>query len=164
MKKKEKILIYSSIVFVVFLVLANFLFAPVGDVGGGVLTPGGRGVLTPGYWNLDGSSLVPGKSTYTIDSSYIRYPLRNADADTPLTISDYFLTVDTTTSSIAITLPTAVSNSGLEFVVKKIDASANEVYINTTSSQKIDGLSSSTITSQWSYVSLISDGSNWLKK
>ena len=51
--------------------------------------------------------------------------------------------VNATAGNIAITLPTAVSVNGREFVIAKVDATANTVTIATTSSQTIDGASNS---------------------
>jgi hypothetical protein len=64
--------------------------------------------------------------------------------------------------AFAITLYTAVGNTGNRVTVKKTDSSANAVTINTTSSQTIDGDTSRAISTQWTSLTLVSDGSNWM--
>ncbi len=158
----------------------------------GVLTPSGRGnggILTPSLWTLSGLSLVPWNSSYIIGSSLFDAVFRSVTitsstvmnsvlvsgsfarnttstaTSTTLTTSNYFVAVDAATSSVNITLPSATSSAGSEFTIKKIDVTTSTVFVLTsTSSQTIDGVASSTISSQWSSVSVISNGSNWLKK
>lgn len=155
-------------------------------VNAGVLTPSGRsnsGVLTPSLWTLSGLNLIPGNSSYIIGSSVFdgvfksvtspsisltgsfSRPTTSTATSTTLTTSNYFVAVDAATSSVTVILPSATSSTGMEFVIKKVDASSTLVFVNTsTSTQTIDGAASSTISSQWASVSVISNGSNWLKK
>lgn len=70
---------------------------------------------------------------------------------------------DAGVANISYVLPSAVTNVGRELIVKKIDSSANTVTINTTGGQTIDGLSSQTLTDQWSVFTFKSNGSNWFK-
>jgi len=66
------------------------------------------------------------------------------------------------TSTVTLTLPTAVGNSGLEFVVKKTGASGT-INITSVSSQTFDGAASPlAISTQWHIARIMSDGSNWL--
>jgi hypothetical protein len=70
----------------------------------------------------------------------------------------------TTTGEITVTLPTAIGVAGREFTIKKIDSNST-LSIATTSSQTIDGSDSPLlITEQWTSMTLISDGNNWLIK
>lgn len=62
--------------------------------------------------------------------------------------------------SITITLPTAASITGREYIIKKTDF-ANTIAIATTSSQLIDLALSYQLLLQGKSVVLISDGSNW---
>lgn len=70
---------------------------------------------------------------------------------------------DASVGNISYVLPSAVTNVGRELIVKKIDSSANTVTINTTGGQKIDGISSQTLTDQWSVFTFKSNGSNWFE-
>lgn len=67
---------------------------------------------------------------------------------------------DTTSGIFTITLPTAVSNSGLVYTIKKINT-GNTLTIATTSSQTIDGGTTASITVRYTSIDLISDGANW---
>jgi len=60
------------------------------------------------------------------------------------------------------TLPTAVGNRGLTFIVKKNDAAAGTITIDTTGGQTIDGATTYVLTVQYESVTLISDGTNWM--
>lgn len=76
--------------------------------------------------------------------------------------TDYTLTGDATSAAFTITLPTAASVAGKIYVIKKIDASGNAVTVGTTSSQTIDGSTTYSLASQWKYVTVQSNGSNWI--
>ncbi|MFC8008939.1 hypothetical protein [Streptomyces cinereoruber] len=67
-----------------------------------------------------------------------------------------------TTAAFAITLPTAVGIAGQTYMIKKTDVSSNAVTVQTTSSQTIDGSTTYVLASQYKYVTVISDGSNWM--
>jgi hypothetical protein len=79
-----------------------------------------------------------------------------------LTTSDHTATGDATSAAFSLTLPTAVNCAGREYIIKKIDASANAVTVATTSSQTIDGSTTYALSTQWKYVSVQSNGSNWI--
>lgn len=82
-------------------------------------------------------------------------------ANYTLTGSDTLALGDATGGTFTFTLPTAVSNSGKVYQLKKIDSSTNAVAINTTSSQTIDGVTSASLANQWEMIEVISDGTNW---
>jgi hypothetical protein len=63
-------------------------------------------------------------------------------------------------SSTTFTLPTAAGNNGLSYIITRVGTGA--VTVATVSSQTISGLSSLSITSQWSSVTVKSNGSNWI--
>lgn len=52
--------------------------------------------------------------------------------------SDYYLYCDTSSNSITVTLPSAASVGGKQFVIKKIDA-ANTVTVNPSGADTIEG-------------------------
>ena len=78
------------------------------------------------------------------------------------TATDEIITGDATSAAFNITLPTAVSVSGIRYTVKKIDSSGNAVTVNTTSSQTIDGSTTYVLSAQYKYATFVSNGSNWL--
>ena len=76
--------------------------------------------------------------------------------------SDQIVTGDATSAAFTITLPTAVSKDGQTFTIKKIDASAYAVTVGTTSSQTIDGSTTYSLPTRYKYVTVVSDGANWI--
>jgi len=67
----------------------------------------------------------------------------------------------TTGGSIALTLPSAVSISGLMFTVKNLNGS-NAIVITPVSAQTVDGAATYTVpATNNAYVQIVSDGSNW---
>jgi len=55
-----------------------------------------------------------------------------------------------------------VFKDGQTFTIKKIDASGNAVTLGTTSSQTIDGSTTFSLPTQYKYVTVVSDGANWI--
>ena len=77
-----------------------------------------------------------------------------------LTANDF--TVDCTSGTFAITLPTAASITGRIYVIN--NSGAGTITINTTSAQTINGAASGTITlTQYHSLTVQSDGANWIK-
>ncbi len=99
--------------------------------------------------------------TLTVNGS-ITTAFAAKSASYTVTSTDSVLTGNATTSPVTFTLPTASGIAGREYTFKKIDSSANAVTIATSSSQTIDGLATYSLASQWKYVRVISDGSNWI--
>jgi hypothetical protein len=63
-------------------------------------------------------------------------------------------------SAYAVTLPTAVGNTGLVYTIKSNMNTGILLTVNTTSSQTIDGATSVSL-SRYSSLQVISNGSNW---
>lgn len=74
------------------------------------------------------------------------------------TISDH--TIEVTATGATITLPTAVGIYGREYVIK-LTASGSAT-VATTSSQTIDGATTYSLSMQYKYVKVQSNGANWL--
>lgn len=68
-----------------------------------------------------------------------------------------------TTAAFTVTLPTAVSVAGRQYTIKKTDSSANAVTVGTTSSQTIDGSATYSLPAQYNFVTVVSDGTNWMR-
>ena len=77
-----------------------------------------------------------------------------------VTSRDSTILVDSSGGERTITLPDMSSIPGLKYVVKKIDSSGNNVIVATTNGN-IDGASTSTLSTQYKFVEVQSDGSNW---
>ena len=100
-------------------------------------------------------------STAQINGSFAT-PVTNKTTTYTATISDHTLTADATSAAFTITLPTAVGITGRIYVIKKTDASGNAVTVGTTSSQTIDGSTTYSLASQYKYVTVQSNGANWV--
>lgn len=78
-----------------------------------------------------------------------------------LTANDTVILGDASGGNVVITMPLASIASGYRFCIKKTDSSANNVIIDRSGSDTIDGSNSATITVQYASVTVVSDGSNW---
>lgn len=74
------------------------------------------------------------------------------------TTTDGLILCDATAGNIIIDLPAAATSTGHVFIVKKIDATANTVTIRGHLAELIDGVNTQVISSQWTSVSLVSNG------
>jgi hypothetical protein len=75
---------------------------------------------------------------------------------------DYFVKADATSASFGCVLPTAVGVAGKQYCIKKVDVTANAVIVSGTAAETIDGAATSSLASQWSSITVIADGNNWL--
>lgn len=132
---------------------SDLLPGSVVTVSSGTPTPGQVPVFTgSGNATTPGSAGVSG-SAVTKTGAYT------------LTTSDHVVLADATSGAFALTLPTAVGYSGI-FFIRAINTNMNQVTIQTTGGQTIDGSGSiviGTLASGATYlaVTLISDGANW---
>ncbi|MDD5456416.1 MAG: hypothetical protein PHV30_05215 [Candidatus Margulisbacteria bacterium] len=79
-----------------------------------------------------------------------------------LTGSDSIVLANAGNGQITMTLPTAAGIDGRYYTIKKIDTGKNKVVIATSAGQLIDKDSTYVLTMQYEYVTLVSDGSNWV--
>ena len=86
-----------------------------------------------------------------------------ADAAYTVLVSDYVVAYTSLTAGRAITLPTAVGISGQVFKIKDEagSAGANNITVQTTASQTIDGNSTKVISTNYGFTTLYSNGANW---
>ena len=76
--------------------------------------------------------------------------------------SDEFIPVSVSGGAFTATLPTAVGITGKVYTFKRTDQTLGTAFtIATTSSQTIDGVTTTTLDTQYEQVTVISDGSNW---
>lgn len=75
----------------------------------------------------------------------------------------FFYYVDSSGGAVVVTLPTAVGFSGKEIIVS-LQTAGNAMSFNTTSSQTIDGIASTALSTTVRYNSyrFISNGTNWV--
>ena len=93
---------------------------------------------------------VAGSIATAIVSTSSNYPLTSSDS------------IVLASGTINITLPSAVGIAGRQYTIKKTD-SGTTTSILTTSGQTIDGAAPTNLTTQWAQLSVVSDGSNWIK-
>lgn len=75
--------------------------------------------------------------------------------------SDHAALCDATSGAFAVTLPAAATVSGIEYVIKKIDAGANAVTLTGIEAETIDGSNTYALTAQWQFVRVQSNGTAW---
>lgn len=126
-------------------------------------------IITKGLIGLEDLSL--GVGTFTRSNStggtivltkIGSFPMIVGSLSSNFTANTYNMNLVTTgASAIMATLPTAVGISGTSLIIKKVDSGVGTVVITPAGSQKIDGLSTFTLSAQWQYIGLVSDGTNW---
>lgn len=75
------------------------------------------------------------------------------------TADDNLILADAAGGAFTVTLPLAGDASRI--TVKKVDASANNVTVDGSGSETIDGAANKALTAQWQTLSLQSDGTAW---
>lgn len=114
--------------------------------------------------DANGNVLVSIDKNGTLKASNTKTAITTTDktSDYTLTDSDSIVTADSSGGAVTLTLPTAVGRTGQQFTLKKVDSSGTAVTVGTTSGQTVDGSTSYNLSSQWSTVIVVSNGSNWL--
>lgn len=105
---------------------------------------------------VDNSFVVPGLQM-TVGT--LRQAVRSITATRILDATDYIVNVDATADHVYVTLPAAASHSGREYIIKKTDATANQVVMGSA----VDGDAgmSLALTAQYQVWHIYSDGSVW---
>lgn len=94
-------------------------------------------------------SSLSGRITTTASSMYT------------LTRLDSVLLVDATSGAATVAVPAAADYTDRQWIVKKIDASANVVTLDATGANTIDGAGTYPLASQWDSVTIASNGTAW---
>jgi DUF4097 and DUF4098 domain-containing protein YvlB len=117
----------------------------------------------------DNLAFLNGLNTFTAKQTHqagMRYAYTSVSADTTLDTTHHFVNVDATSGSIQITLPTAASISGTEYIIRKSDSGSLVVNVDAYSTETISGSSGSMlsfdIANQYNVFRLMSDGTNWM--
>jgi hypothetical protein len=85
---------------------------------------------------------------------------RYASASTTYAITKDDYTVDCTTGSFTVTLPTAVGIQGRIYKIK--NSGAGTITVATTSSQTIDGVTTKSLSTQYQVITVQSTNANWI--
>jgi len=95
----------------------------------------------------------------------VHQPIRTyaATGDVTLADSDDYTHVFVTTSTTdrTITLPTAADNANRQYVIKKVDSGSGTVTIDGEGAETIDGEATKILTTQYSWMVIVCDGSAW---
>jgi hypothetical protein len=76
--------------------------------------------------------------------------------------TDYSTVCNNTTGAVTMTLPTAAGIAGRIYILKKISAAGNNMTVaGYNGTETIDGATTYTITNQYSYLMIQSDGTSW---
>lgn len=137
----------------------------VGNVGAGSIKLDNDTVVTGNVTPEATGTRSLGLSSLRFASGFINSISTNYAAKTSaysVVATDSTLTGDATSGAFNITLLTAVGNTGRIFTIKKTDASGNAVTVATTSSQTIDGSTTYVLSTQYKYVTVQSNGANWI--
>lgn len=89
-------------------------------------------------------------------------PIQTITSNTTLGANYTLVLASAASGNVTITLPTAVGYGGLFYEIKRTDSSSNTLTLATTSSQTIDGSTTASIVRQYTAITVISDGSNWI--
>jgi len=94
-------------------------------------------------WERVPSSIIPKTEAYTA------------------TAMDKLILCDATGGGFTVTLPAASGIVGREYIIKKIDSSANSVKVDGNGSETLDGVTDVDLYDQYELVKVMCDGSNW---
>ncbi|HUS26090.1 MAG TPA: hypothetical protein VMY99_01960 [Nevskiaceae bacterium] len=78
-----------------------------------------------------------------------------------ITGTDVIIFADATSGNVTITLPTASSNTGYRFYIKRIDNAGNTCTVARSGSDTIDGQTSLSLDLQYTSMTVVSNGSAW---
>lgn len=76
--------------------------------------------------------------------------------------ADDLVIANAASGAITLTLPSAATITGKEYVFKKTDSSSNQITIVGAGSETIDGSANRKLSARYESVRLVSDGSNWV--
>jgi len=113
--------------------------------------------------DTDKNRLVYSTSTEWRDIEMRRRVVVTKTSTYTATDDDDVILCDATSGVFTIDLPTAVGRSGKSYVIKKIDSTANAITVDGDSGETIDGATTSSLSSQWDYLTIVSDGTNWME-
>lgn len=82
-------------------------------------------------------------------------------SDYTITGTDVVIFADATSGNVTITLPTAASNAGYRFYVKRIDDAVNTCTVARSGIDTIDGQTAASLDVQYTSLTLVSNGSAW---
>jgi hypothetical protein len=119
------------------------------------------GTITSGNWNGTIIPITYGGTGAASAGAAANRLLAVTSVSTSVTLNntDGVVLVDASGGVRTVTLPSASTN--YKYVIKKVDSSSNNVIINPAGGNTIEGASSKTLTTQYQFETLISNGTTW---
>jgi len=116
-------------------------------------------VMKSGNIGIKTDANIPPTSTFVVNGSQA-VTIQTVNINTTLTDLHNVVLVDASAGAKTITLPDATTCNGRQYTIKKIDATVNAVVIS-GGAIKIDDVTIKNITTQWSSLQLVSNGTQW---
>jgi hypothetical protein len=125
-------------------------------------------------WDVDTTGVNPGDTLRYSGGKYVPWAWPSGGgADKPwatINTNQAFIPadsanryrVDAALAPIVLTLPNAIGNMAVEFVLKRVNSGPNLITVNTTSGQAIDGSLTFVFVEQWESATFSSDNANWM--
>lgn len=88
--------------------------------------------------------------------------IRTISGAATLDSRDDIILANAAAGPITVTLPKAGAFKGRQFIIKKVDASANAVTVDGNGAETIDGAATQAISTQWEALLIVSDGAGWV--
>jgi hypothetical protein len=118
------------------------------------------GFLNTNFGNLDTYLLTTLNWTPSTATTTITVTIPTSGSVTTGSAKTLYL-CNATSGAFSANLPAVATASGLTIAFKKTDSSANAITITGNSSDKIDGSNTFSLSSQYQFVVLACDGTNW---
>lgn len=96
-----------------------------------------------------------------LGQSSTTYTITNVSTNYSVLTTDQVLLCTSGSGGITLTLPAASSMTGKQLIIKKVDSGAGALVVDGNSSETIDGALTQTISSQYAYMILVSNGTSW---
>lgn len=89
------------------------------------------------------------------------YSSRAISGAATLNVDDSIILADASGGAYTVDLPAAANYTNKKFLIKKTDSSANAVTVDGNGSETIDGATTVALASQYDFIEIVSDGTEW---
>lgn len=107
---------------------------------------------------LNGTNIWSAMNSFT---KAVNFAYTSASATITLDTTHKVVDVNAAAGAVSVFLPTAVGCNGREYTICKTDSSGNQVTIDGSGSETINGALTKVLTTQYETVTLISTGAGW---
>lgn len=134
-----------------------------GDRSSGTALAAARGEVVLGGLFTPSGLTLDGPVGFSIRNVQDAFPVKTVTSAYTVGAFDEVIVADATSAAFTVTLPTAVGRTR-RITVKRINSSANNVTVGTTSGQTIDGAATQSLASQWASITVVPTATgNWIK-